>query len=96
MSAPFPSRRLRPEGGLDLDEEELARFRAWLVGRGYAATTAQFWAARIRDAHAHGVDDPAAVDAAYPHHQQPTRAGLREALLRFDEFRKVTRCGGCS
>ena len=94
MSPPAPSRP-NPAGAV-LEADDLARFRAWLVGRGYAATTATLYATRVRNAHAHGVEDPAGVDAAYPHHQQPTRAGLREALLRFAEFQEAGRGGGSS
>lgn len=88
MSTP-PLSRPNGTGAGPLTESDLARFRAWLAAQGYAVSTARLWAARVRDAHAHGVEDPAAVDAAYVHLRQTTRAGLRAALLMFGEFREA-------
>jgi hypothetical protein len=68
-------------------EEELARFRAWLVRRGYAGTTAGLWTARVRAAHEHGIHDPACVEAAFPYLALASRASLRSALRAFDAFR---------
>ena len=91
MSAPALSRRPRPEGGLPVDEEELSRFRAWLVGRGYADETARIWACRIRRAYAFGVGSPDEVDAVFRRKPTPTRCGIRQALQNLDAFRRAGR-----
>lgn len=91
MSAPALSRRPRPKGGLPVDEEELSRFRAWLVGRGYADRTAKTWACRIRRAYALGVGSPDEVDTVLWPHANPTRTGLRQALQNLDAFRRAGR-----
>ncbi len=70
-------------------DEELARFRAWLVRRGYAGTTAGLWTARVRAAHGHGVQDPARVEVAFPHLALTSRASLRSALRAFTTFREA-------
>ena len=85
---PLPFSRSKPTAA-GLDVEEIARFRAWLIATGYGTSTAALWSARVRNAYAHGVEDPAAVNAAYPHLRQPSRAGLRAALLRYREFRGI-------
>ena len=91
MSIPPLSRRPRPEGGLPVDEKELSRFRAWLVGRGYADETARIWACRIRRAYAFGVGSPDEVDAVFRRKTNPTRCGIRQALQNFDAFRRAGR-----
>ncbi len=93
MSTSAPS---RPNAAGAVPEDDLERFRAWLVGRGYAEGTALLWSKRVENAHAHGVEDPAAVDAAYPHLSHKTRSCTRAALANFSEFQEVTRCGGSS
>ena len=89
MSTPAHSRRSRPEGGLPIDETEIVRFRAWLVGRGFADETARNWACRVRRAYAHGVGSPDEVDAAFRRKTTPTRCGLRQALQNFEAFREA-------
>ena len=91
MSAPALSRRPRPEGGLPVDEEELSRFQAWLVGRGYADRTATTWASRIRRAYALGVGSPDDVDTVLWCHMNPSRTGLRQALENLEAFRRAGR-----
>ena len=91
MSAPSLSRRHRPEGGLPVDEEELSRFRAWLVGRGYADRTATEWIRRVRWAFAHGCAHPDDVDAVFWNLSQPRRSGFRQALGAFVESRRAGR-----
>jgi hypothetical protein len=91
MSTPCPADRPRPEGGLPVDEEELSRFRAWLVDRGYADETARIWACRIRRAYAFGVGSPDEVDAVFMRKTTPTRCGIRQALQNFDAFRRAGR-----
>ena len=86
MSAPALSRRPRPEGGLPVDEGALHRFRAWLIGRGYAERTATEWIRRVRWAFAHGCAHPDDVDAVFGNLSQPRRSGLRQALGAFAEF----------
>ena len=91
MSAPALSRRPRPDAGLPVDEEELSRFRAWLVGRGYADRTATTWACRIRRAYALGVGSPDDVDTVLWRHTNVTCTGLRQALQNLDAFRRAGR-----
>ena len=74
-----------------VDDEDLTRFRAWLVGRGYSEGTARLWSKRVKSAHARGISEPEEVNSAYRNHQQLTRAGMREALQRFAEFREAGR-----
>ena len=85
---PLPFSRSKPTAA-GLDVEEIARFRAWLIATGYGTRTANLWSARVWHAYARGVEDPAAVNAAYPHLRQSSRAGLRAALLRYREFRGI-------
>ena len=80
---------LRGGPGPAADEDELARFRAWLAGRGYAETTGRLWANRVRSAHASGVVTADEVDAAFGALSQATRGALRAALREFDEFRRA-------
>lgn len=91
MSTPPLSPRSRPEGRLPIDEEELSRFRAWLVGRSYADRTARTWASRIRRAYALGVGSPDEVDTVLWRHTNVTRSGLRQALQNLDAFRRAGR-----
>ena len=85
---PLPFSRSKPTAAA-LDVEEIARFRAWLIATGYGTRTAALWSARVRNAYAHCIEDPAAVNAAYPHLRQSSRTGLRVALLRFREYRGI-------
>ena len=91
MSAPTLSRRPRPAGALPVDEEELSRFRAWVVARGYADRTATTWACRVRRAHALGVGSPDEVDTVLWRHMNPARTGLRQALQNLEAFRRAGR-----
>ncbi len=91
MSAPSLSRRPRSEAGLPVDEEELFRFRSWLVDRGYADRTAKTWACRVRKAYSLGVGSPDDVDTVLWCHMNPSRSGLRQALENLDAFRRAGR-----
>ena len=73
---------------IPVDEEELRRWRSWLVGRGYKETTALLWLSRVRTAHARGATDEAAVDAVFSSFPGGTRSGFRQALRGLDEFRR--------
>jgi hypothetical protein len=78
------------------DPGELARFSAWLVGRGYAASTAQVWVSFVRNAFAHGVEGPEGVDAAFGCYGRTTRCGYRAALEEFGRFQEDGACDGSS
>ncbi len=88
MSAPDPRRSTTAGNGIPVDEEELQRWRSWLVERGYSETTALLWLSRVRKASARGVADEAEVDAAFPAFTSGTRSGLRQALRELDAFRR--------
>lgn len=79
-TAPFSRPRPVPVG----DPFDRAAFRDWLVGLGYADSTARLWSFRVRRALAVGIEDPADVDgltlAAH------TRGTLRSALREYAAF----------
>lgn len=82
------SRPPRPGGELLIDDEELSRFRAWLVGRGYSERTVKLWAVKTRLAYRRGVICSADVDRVFSNYKQNTRCTLRQALQNFDVFRR--------
>jgi hypothetical protein len=88
--------RRRPAPDRTVDRAELARFSAWLVGRGYAATTARLWVSFVRLALARGVEGPEGVDAAFGCYGPTTRCGYRAALEEFGRFREAGACDGSS
>jgi hypothetical protein len=96
MRSPAMRGRRRPGEHETADRAELARFRAWLVGRGYAALTARLWVSYVRRALARGVEGPEGVDAAFGCYGRTTRCGYRAALEEFGRFREAGRCGGSS
>jgi hypothetical protein len=91
MSTPQSYRRPRTVSGRAADEGDLARFRAWLLSRGYAETTARVWASQVRAAYARGVEGPEGVDAEFGAYRRSTRCSIRVALHEFDRFREATR-----
>lgn len=88
MSPPAPRRPTPAGNGIPVDEDELQRWRSWLVERGYSETTALLWLSRARKASARGVADEAGVDAAFPAFTSGTRSGFRQALRELGEFRR--------
>lgn len=88
MSAPAPCRPMATRSGLPVDEDEMRRWLARLLDRGYAKSTAKLWISRIRTAYAHGVGDPDAVDIEFANYAHTTRSGFRQALRELDEFRR--------
>lgn len=87
MSTPVPSCPPRP--GPAVDEEELSRFRAWLVDRGYAERTGKQFASRVRSAYAHGATSPDDVDVVFTGCHRSIRTGTRVALRALDSFRRA-------
>lgn len=96
MRSPAMRGRRRPGPDRTVDQAELARFSAWLVGRGYAASTAQVWVSFVRTAIARGVEGPEGVDAAFGCYGRTTRCGYRAALEEFGRFREAGACDGSS
>ncbi|MEN6343140.1 MAG: hypothetical protein ABFC89_11350 [Methanospirillum sp.] len=86
MSTPQCSRRTS-SAAIPVSEDELGRFRRWLVDHGYRGTTALVMASHVRTAYAHGITDPAGVGAAFPNRFRTTRGGMRLALRQFRKFR---------
>ena len=77
-----------------IPDEELDRFAAWLVAKGYGAGTAKAVRSYVRRADRLGAASAAEVNAAtrvpgteFPHLAQTTRSGMRRALDLFEEFR---------
>ncbi len=87
-STPAPCRPVPARAGLPVDEEEMRRWLARLLERGFKESTARLWVSRVRTAYAHGVDSPDAVDAAFENFANNTRCGMRQALRELDTFRR--------
>jgi hypothetical protein len=88
MSTP-QSRRPDESPTIPADDDDLDRFRTWLVERGFAERTARLWENRVRSAFGSGVVRPDEVDGVFPNLAGPSRCSLRKALREWIVFRET-------
>ena len=88
MSPPVPCQPMPDQAGLSVDEEEMRRWSARLIERGYRQSTVDEWVFRIRSAYRNGVADAAMVDEGCAKYATTTRSGIRQALRELEEFRR--------